>query len=480
MKSKKIISIEPSTNILDVLSKSGYSLSSAICDVIDNSITAGASSIKVYIKLLDDKPYVAVIDNGNGMNEQKLEEAATLAYKNVAEERKSNDLGRYSMGLKSASMSFCNTLTIVSKSNNSEVNSVIIDFDAIRKNNVWNASIYNYNVSEFSIDEKGTIVLWNNLNDYLNDIIKTNEVYEEIDKVARSIGHTYNDFITNHEVSVVLNEHIIIGWDPFFTSNSKTMIIDEQKVQYKNSLIHVKSYILPVLEELSHIEKDYMVGKGLREQQGFYVYRNKRLISEGGWLELKDLKVDPKCDYARIRIDIMPELDKYFNVSFMKNSITLPLELHKKFIKIAQTARTSSRKNYNYVKNPELYKPRVKDREVPIWFEINTNKGIALSINKDHPLIIELVKGMKKPKINQLLQLISKSIPVGLIQSKYYVKDDMKNKDLMNLMSIVFQKFYREGKTISEIKSIMANHDPFSHNLDVLSDYFEGEYYKNE
>ena len=92
----------------------GYSVEAAIADVIDNSIAAFATNVEVNFFPSSD-PYICILDNGNGMTISELENAMQYGSKNPLDTRSENDLGRYGLGLKTASLSQCRKLTVISK-----------------------------------------------------------------------------------------------------------------------------------------------------------------------------------------------------------------------------------------------------------------------------------------------------------------------------------------------------------------------------
>ena len=110
-----VIPVVPSTNLLSVLAQAGYSLPSAIADLLDNSIFKGAHNITIDFERKGEESEVIISDDGLGMDRDGLIEALTLAPHSMEEERDFNDLGRFGVGMKTASFSFCKTLRVESK-----------------------------------------------------------------------------------------------------------------------------------------------------------------------------------------------------------------------------------------------------------------------------------------------------------------------------------------------------------------------------
>lgn len=111
----KAIDLPPFAPILIESTRAiGYSLEAAIADIIDNSIAADASNVHVRFFPVDE-PYLAIIDDGCGMDDEEITQAMQYGSANPLEERSRKDLGRFGLGLKTASLSQCRQLTVVSK-----------------------------------------------------------------------------------------------------------------------------------------------------------------------------------------------------------------------------------------------------------------------------------------------------------------------------------------------------------------------------
>lgn len=95
----------------------GYSLEAAIADIIDNSIAAKAGKVKLFFFPIDDA-YLCILDDGIGMNNTQIDAAMQYGSQSPSDIRDASDLGRYGLGLKTASLSQCRVLTVVSKQGN--------------------------------------------------------------------------------------------------------------------------------------------------------------------------------------------------------------------------------------------------------------------------------------------------------------------------------------------------------------------------
>ncbi len=455
--------IIPSTNIMDVLGSSGYTLETAIADIIDNSIGARATEISLSFDINNNEEDAIVVeDNGTGMSLDSMKEAAILAYTSQNEERKDGDLGRYSLGLKSASRSFCNKLILISKQKNEKVNSICIDYDVINKTKRFKAFGVECPEYEHRIIDHGTLVVCKNLKFVDNESFDRSQINEKIGQVERHISHVFSDFILNDTVKFKIGKYDIDGWDPFMLSLDNVKCLDVDPILFKNEKILIKPYILPAYQSLPDDLQKRMFGKGLSEQQGFYVYRNRRLISEGGWLNLPGLTIDNKSNMARIRVDIPASLDEEFRVNYMKNALEVPDKLKKEFLKVARLARKESLNSYNYMKQP-IERRRKKSKDIiPVWNVTTTDRKIQVSINEEHPIIKDLTKKLSGRETKKLFSLLAREFPVARVQNSEVSEKEYTEDEIRELLNETYFSLLESGLSDIEVKKRMANMEPFS------------------
>jgi hypothetical protein len=234
----------------------------------------------------------------------------------------------------------------------------------------------------------------------------------------------------------------------------------------------VKAYILPVFNNLSPLDQEYMAGNGLLEQEGFYIYRNDRLIQEGGWLNLENIKLSPKSQYARIEVKITADLDEEFKINFSKNSLIVPDELVPWFKEIATKARNESKNSANYLKHPE-FKKKLKTEEEKVWKVSHSSVGTVLTVNIDHPLIVEICGGLSVAERKKLFSTLAKSLPIGMIQMQNLGVDSYTENEMMELIDAMYKKLKGEGLTLKEIKAKIVTIEPFKDNKEFLIKYFD-------
>lgn len=470
-------SINPGTGMMDVLGHSGYTFNFAIADLLDNCISAHAKNIKLFFDFDSKEPYLYILDDGNGMSLKELQNSAVIGFKDINSERDADDLGRYSTGLKSATRSFCDNVIISSKEEGQLRNSIEIDYAHIKESQKWEAFILDSFFLEEKINNHGTLVCCRKLH-FSNDISLNKNVFDKLNDLEKSISHIFGKYLLSGDIKISIqvngsNENEVIGWNPFvLPENKSTKLVYSGSRKYKGQNITFKAYVLPTYGNLSKSDQIYMEGNGLIDQEGFYVYRNKRLIKEGGWLSLKKMGLDDKCKYARIDIEIPSALDKDFQINFSKNSLSIPDELLDTFTDVANKARRESRSNFNYVKHPEL-KRTTKKEEERIWKATKSGGALVLSINMEHPLIQEISSKLPFSDLKKLCNLLSKTLPLSMIQEQSTTIVSYTDNELEDLMNGMYQKLLNDGMDKKATRKKMAGMEPFKDHLNLLIEFFD-------
>jgi hypothetical protein len=269
----------------------GYSLEAAVADIIDNSIAAGAGKVDISFFPIDGA-YIAILDNGNGMNAAELNSAMQYGSKNPADIRDAKDLGRFGLGLKTASLSQSRCLTVVTKQHDA-VEARRWDIDYVAETGSWSLLVLDEaeiaevpQIDKLMSNQSGTLVVWQKL-----DRLKAGEINFEqalgrkIDGVREHLALVFHRYISGEKgitkLSISINGGEIYPADPFLIKKSLKVMDDETLVIHGQKII-VRPYILPHISQMTRDEIESLGGKeGLRRQQGFYVYRNKRLLVWG-------------------------------------------------------------------------------------------------------------------------------------------------------------------------------------------------------
>ena len=405
----------------------GYSLETAVADLIDNSISAGATNIEIFCNLTAKHPSLAIIDDGKGMDKEEMKTAMRHGSTNPKEKRSPDDLGRFGLGLKTASFSQCRQLTLASSQKGKRC-SAEWNLDIVDEKDDWVISILNTDeiASLPFIDllgDTGTIVLWRNL-DRLSEGktgAKRDEIVnEKLDILEKHLSLVFHRFLSGEirgrkKITIAINGHNINSFDPFCRNNSATQLLPDEIVRVGTATVKIQPFILPHHSKLSAKEYDFYQDRSdFISNQGAYVYRNGRLMAWGDWFRLVPKGEATKL--ARVQIDFPNSLDESWTIDIRKSRAHPPPQIRERLRQVI--ARITDR-------SVTVHRGRGKrlfsEIKAPIWERYaDQGKNIRYSLNREHPLVLALSDSLKHNGLNRLhilLESVSSSLPVETIYS---------------------------------------------------------------
>ncbi len=406
----------------------GYSLEAAIADLIDNSITARAENISVLFDISTEEDSCLVItDDGCGMDEEELFEAMRPGSKDPRESRDIDDLGRFGLGLKTASFSQCRSLTVASRKNN--ITSVAEwDLDTLTERNEWVVTIPSLEqIPDLPfinrLGSTGTYILWRKLDRLLEKGSNGKErksAYDKLEQVERHLSLVFHRYLSGdykrRKITVNINGHQIESFDPFCLSNKATQSLHEEIVRMFGYEIRIHPYILPHHSKLSKKEYDfYKCRSDFVSNQGAYVYRNGRLMAWGDWFRLVPRGEATKL--ARVRIDFPNTLDEYWTIDIKKSKATPPYQVREKLRHIINQISEQSTRVHKGRGNRLFEKS-----EEPLWVRFGDRDGIRYALNKKHPLIESIKSNLTDnthKALDEVLAIIENGLPIEAIYADY-------------------------------------------------------------
>ena len=394
----------------------GYSFNNAIADIIDNSITAEADLIKIQCLWNGEEPTIEIEDNGKGMSENELIEAMRPGTKSPLSSRSNDDLGRFGLGLKTASFSQCKKL-IVKTFQDKLINEASWDLDIVQEQNKWFLDLENSKENTTNL-KTGTIIRWEKI-DTLSK--KNKEDAEEtfnsmVSNLGKHIGITFHRYINGdkRKINFIVNGIKCEAFDPFFKEKSTPLPIE----LIKNQLIscEIRGFTLPNKNKCTEKEWDYYAGEeGYLANQGFYLYRNGRLISNPTWFGLE--RKTPKRKLCRVRIDINNKNDLLWQLDVKKSSAVPPPVVKRRLKKILRSLLSPAERNFNNQAR------RLTNREInPIWERAIKDRGITYQINRNHPLIKDCLEKLDESlyeNFQKIFFLIDNGLPSEGIYADY-------------------------------------------------------------
>lgn len=421
----KTISLPPhAPTIIESTRAIGYTIESAIADIIDNSVSAMASSVEIFFFPIGDS-YIAILDNGNGMNAGELETAMRYGSQNPNDKRTSTDLGRFGLGLKTASTSQCRILTVASKKDGIiEVRRW--DIDHVIQTEDWSLIILETEEEINSIPrienlrelENGTLVVWQNL-----DRLKVGELNfdrsmgRKMDDVRSHLSLVFHRYLGGEtglkKLQIKMNGTAIDYIDPFLTRRN-TQIMADEELFIDGIKVVVRPYILPHISSLSSDEIEELGGKeGLRKSQGFYVYRNKRLLVWGTWFRM--MRQGELSKLARIQVDIPNDLDSLWTLDIKKSTAMPPEVVRNNLSSVIERLAEHSKRTWVFRGKKETH-----DSIIHVWLRFKGKQGGSYySINRDHPLVEAFSEAT--PQIKRNVENLLKAIETGIPLSSLYL-----------------------------------------------------------
>lgn len=422
------IELTPEPRILvESLRDIGYSFNSALADIIDNSITACAKHITIFALPIADSFKVAIIDDGNGLSRSDLLQAMRLGSSNPREERATGDLGRFGLGLKTASFSQCRKLTVISRQHG-EIAAFTWDLDTVVKENSWSVLERTKFDDIFAIKElpsTGTMVLWEKV-DRLTGHNGSGKVdYDRVISESQDyLSLVFHRFLSGEgntpKVNISINGRALDPIDPFNITNDATQASPEEVVCPGVTL---RSFTLPHISAYQDKREydSYGLPGGYLRNQGVYLYRAKRLIIFGTWFGLT--KKTALTQLTRVKIDIGTDQDEAWKIDVKKVSAQMPEIVRNRVKALIQTIGAPSRKVYKR-RGTRLTSPTA----YPVWNRIENGDRTVYSINENHPIMKsfrESLDSAKQKQFDSVIALIGAMLPTEALF--YDISNDAEN-----------------------------------------------------
>lgn len=459
----------PVKTLLTGLRAIGYSFSTAVADIIDNSVSAGADTVNVYFDPIATVPFFCILDDGCGMNFTELNNAMMPGSDRSDKEDSDLELGRFGLGLKSASLSQCREFIVASKKYG-KVNAMAFDLDVIEDCRLMLKVLDKEEIDSLPYInilhsyETGTLVVWNKF-DKIESTAKSFEdsfrsVVADAKKHVEFVFHRFYD-----DIAIFFNNKRIERRDPFLLASfGRQQTGRTTRIPIGSSVITVTPYTLPFANSLTTEEKALLGNpKSIFDEQGFYLYRNRRLISWGNWLRMGIRSELNKL--ARIQVDIPSSLDEVWTLDVKKSSAKIPDIIKSQIKASVEDSIVRSKRTTRF--------PGVKEQapEVRVWDRINEHEGkIRYQINRAAPAIVALdsVLGEREKELFEMV----------LSQIECYLPKYSISNDSMDALTIVNSgDDAEEERLIKEIETIISLcDDDIKEN--VLDNIFAAENYQ--
>ncbi len=463
----------------------GYSLETALADIIDNSITATARSIRLFADTTSARPCLAILDDGTGMTEDELLAAMRPGSRNPLDTRDKDDLGRFGLGLKTASFSQCRKLTVASRKDG-VTSCARWNLDEVARTNKWLVEFLDDCSGVPWIDElgsAGTLVIWESLDRLIegdgNDA--RSAFVSRLDDAAEHLELVFHRFIAGErgirKVALFLNGRQLEAFDPFHSSHPATQAGPVEKIKSGGQEVEVQTFTLP------HHKKDpegwerYAGKAGYLKNQGFYVYRGKRLIIHGTWFGLARQKELTKL--ARVRIDMPNGMDADWKIDVKKASAQPPYHVRERLRRIIETIGATSRRVYT-ARGHRL----ASDSRLPVWQRRQSGNEISYCLNPDHPVFAEFSARLPDEltaDFRYILEMAASSIPIDALfadissNPESVSGSDLAEDSLEHIVKTTFSALKASGISTEDAMQMMRVTDPFREKWELVANQLQDQ-----
>ena len=459
------------SSLVESLRDMGYSLRTALADVIDNSITAGARNIRLFADTHHAAPAIGILDDGAGMSEQELLEAMRPGTKNPLDTRSATDLGRFGLGLKTASFSQCRRLTVLTRKD-SVISGATWDLDTVARRDRWMVEIPDSpDTVRWSerLQDDGTLVIWEKLDRLVgpDQPEDRRDLVRQLDEAATHVEFVFHRFLSGRErsrLTISMNDRELQPFDPFHSNHPATQHHQEETIRLPSGEIRIWPITLPHHDKVTAEEWRKFAGpEGYVANQGFYLYRNRRLIVHGTWFRLaRQLEL---TKLARVGIDIPNTLDAEWKIDVRKASAQPPAPVRERLRRIIERIGVPSRRTYTG-RGARL----TEDSRLPVWKRVQDKNLISYGIDEEHPVLAtfrdELEPG-KAREFGRLLRLLASTFPVEALHVDVSANPEevisfrIGSEDLRMIVSSMWNILQDRGQSPTEIEEWMRSAEPF-------------------
>ncbi len=465
-------------SLIESMRDIGYTLETALADVIDNSISAGATVVEVNYDTNSPQPFLTIVDNGRGMSEGELLEAMRPGSQSPTASRDSADLGRFGLGMKTASFSQARSVTVVSRQNGVEA-AARWDLDLVVARDDWMLQMPPaFDPADLpgivALGATGTAVVWQKIDrigDGSTGASLADHLLDRLDSARRHLELVFHRFLQGEKglskVRIVMNGRDLEGFDPFHTKSPATQRLPPEPIRVAGQDVMVEAFILPHHGKVSAIEWEKYAGEGgYLKNQGFYLYRGGRLIIHGTWFRLA--KQSELTKLARVKIDMPNGLDTLWKIDVRKASAQPPYVVRQRLKGLIDQIAEPSRRVYTSRGH------RMTSESQAVLWHRRVDKGlVSYEINRDHPLLAHVSDGLSESQSSELetfLKGVERAFPVDAVFSdaasdpKAVSQTSLALDDLEALVSLTVRVMMGQGSSLETLLSDLARAEPYRAN----------------
>ena len=403
--------------LIKSIAEQGYSLETALADLIDNSISAGANKIEVIISMEKEPFTLYLADNGKGMSESRLRQSMEFPSESPETTRVGEDLGRFGLGMKTASFSQTRYFSVFSKEKGrKKYAGRTWDVERLKCTGKWQMGINSPEevkralkgykeasetfLKKFDDFEANTIVQWRGLykfENYMEDAARKEALQAQLNETTcEHLSLVFHRFMERSEnaLQIRVNNKRLEAFNPFPITEKGIRKIAPKQKSFRSDHIKIDGVILPsrCIDEVKHSQTIWTTKhRGLFDMEGIYVYRADRIILFGGWNGL--IRKAPRLQLARMRVEVGNGVDHLLHLNVSKSQIVIPHDLRSGFESYINELKCEAEREF-YNRGTRRFNDEKKSENKELFTRTPSNKGIRLELNHNFPLISALNKAL--------------------------------------------------------------------------------------
>ncbi len=472
----------------------GYTAETAIADIVDNSIAAGAKNVWIILVPENEKEprRLAIFDDGSGMSPPVLLDAMRPGAKNPLDTRRRSDLGRFGLGLKTASFSQCRSLTVASSLKGSSTRVLRWDLDHVARTDRWEllpSAAPEVEQDLLLLNElpgARTAVVWSRLDRLAGSL-------EELTDLSRRLllhlGLVFHRFLETKRLSIRISMDPSTGLgqevtakDPFLRSNRAT---ETRELTPLDATTSIQTFILPHRDRCTQDEwNEASLGADWRDRQGLYVYRNDRLLASGNWMGLdRHWKNDAETQLARVKLDFTSASDAAWRIDVTKSKATPPAGLRPDIRRHARDARVQSARIFLHRYHRQGSKRAnafASMSPISLWqCEQLPGEVPRYRLNPQHPVIARLKES--SPLASPAMGMIAEALPTSdiwyrfsnLLSSESAGRTGTQDLPMLKADLLAFATYeIAQGRSLSEVERQLRMAEPYSALPELVDEVF--------
>jgi hypothetical protein len=471
-------------DLIESLRAFGYDLPTALADLVDNSISAGAKNVRVAYCSDPGESWVAVVDDGRGMSEDELRVAMRFA-RNPNHQRAKGDLGRFGLGLKTASLSQARKLTVLSRDATGGVAVRTWDIDHVTRHREWLVLTEADGealaiADQLGFSGQGTVVLWRKT-DKLGD---GHSLSRRIGEAGRELSLLFHRFMANGRLNLYVGRNQLSPMDPYLRRHPATQDRGFEDMEHDGHRVRINPVVLPHPSRLTRQEAALASGPGgMLARQGFYVYRGDRLVVAGGWLGINGMHNSAPTRLARLSVEIPPGADLSWEVDVRKSAVRPPAILEERITELAEDLRARSERVFTHRGAPAP-SPRSLRNVQPVWQQVRRLGQAEYSINRDHPLVATALTEPGGEALDGILRLVETTLPVQLIAREIatdsapqerQAAQDPGVEEVLSLFRAMLTGLPQDPTRRSVLAEALASAEPFNRYPGLIKEIIESD-----